>query len=281
MTEATSAATWVDVAAAGEVPRGEHRVYEVDGRYVAVYNVQDELYAIEDVCTHDGNPLADGPVEGLEVICPRHGARFCLRTGAALSPPAYEPVATFPVAITHGRLCIGLARVASTSMKQLWIFRHAHAEPYAGEDTDFQRQLNDLGRREALAMATLALQHKISFDRVIVSPAVRTLATAAELVRALEIPRERVHADERIYLADRASLVDIVRALPGDCEHALLVGHNPAVSRLARWLTDDDAVGEFEPATLLGTGAELNHWADVQRGLFQRLLVLRPTDVGR
>jgi 3-phenylpropionate/trans-cinnamate dioxygenase ferredoxin subunit len=102
-------ATWIDVAPADDVPRGEHRVYEVDGRFVAVYNVQDQLYAIEDLCTHDGNPLAEGPVEGLEVICPRHGARFCLRTGAALSPPAYEPVATFPVGVADGRIRIGRA----------------------------------------------------------------------------------------------------------------------------------------------------------------------------
>lgn len=98
---------WTDVGPAGDVPRGEHRVYEVDGRLVAVYNVQDELYAIEDVCTHDGNPLSDGPVEGTEVICSRHGARFCLRTGAALTPPAYEPVPTYPVRVHAGRLEIG------------------------------------------------------------------------------------------------------------------------------------------------------------------------------
>jgi 3-phenylpropionate/trans-cinnamate dioxygenase ferredoxin subunit len=100
---------WIDVAPADDVARGEHRVYEVAGRYVAVYDVGGDLYAIEDLCTHDGNPLADGPVEGLEVICPRHGARFCLRTGAVLSPPAYEPVATFPVERRDGRLRIGLA----------------------------------------------------------------------------------------------------------------------------------------------------------------------------
>ena len=98
---------WVEVAAASDVPPGTHRVYEVDARFIAVYNVAGELYAIEDVCTHDGNPLSDGPVEGLEVICSRHGARFCLRTGEALSPPAYEPVATFPVAIRDGRIRIG------------------------------------------------------------------------------------------------------------------------------------------------------------------------------
>jgi 3-phenylpropionate/trans-cinnamate dioxygenase ferredoxin component len=101
-------ARWVDVAAASDVPRNGHRVYEVDGRFVAVYDVGGERYAIEDLCTHDGNPLSDGPVEGYEVVCTRHGARFCLRTGAALSPPAYEAVATFPVAVRDGRLLIGV-----------------------------------------------------------------------------------------------------------------------------------------------------------------------------
>jgi len=99
---------WIDVAAGGDVPRGEHRVYEADGRFVAVYNIGGDLYAIEDLCTHDGNPLADGPVEGTEVICPRHGARFCLRTGAALSPPAYEAVPTFAVQVRDGRLVLGM-----------------------------------------------------------------------------------------------------------------------------------------------------------------------------
>ena len=103
-----SGASWHDVAPADELPSGRHAVYEVDGRFIVVYNVGGELYAIEDVCTHDGNPLADGEVDGLEVICSRHGARFCLRTGAALSPPAYEPVATFPVAIRDGRIVLNV-----------------------------------------------------------------------------------------------------------------------------------------------------------------------------
>jgi 3-phenylpropionate/trans-cinnamate dioxygenase ferredoxin subunit len=101
-------ARWVDLGATEALPRDAHRVFEVDGRFIAVYDVAGERFAIEDVCTHDGNPLSDGPVEGLEVICPRHGARFCLRTGAALSPPAYEAVASFPVEVRGGRLLLGL-----------------------------------------------------------------------------------------------------------------------------------------------------------------------------
>ena len=108
--DASAVGSWIDVGPADDVPRGEHRVYAIDERYVAVYNVGGELYAIEDLCTHDGNPLADGLLEGLEVICPRHGARFCLRTGAALCPPAYEAVATFAVAVRKARLCIGVGR---------------------------------------------------------------------------------------------------------------------------------------------------------------------------
>ena len=62
------------------------------------------FYAIDDICTHDGGELAGGAVEGDVVICPRHGARFCLRTGAALTPPAYEPVRTYPTRVVDGKV---------------------------------------------------------------------------------------------------------------------------------------------------------------------------------
>ena len=81
------------------------RSVEVDGRFVAVFNIDGEFFAIDDLCTHDGGGLAGGEVEGDVVICPRHGARFCLRTGEALTPPAYEPVRTYRDARhrRHGR----------------------------------------------------------------------------------------------------------------------------------------------------------------------------------
>jgi 3-phenylpropionate/trans-cinnamate dioxygenase ferredoxin subunit len=99
---------WVDVAPADDVPAGDHRVYEVEGRFIAVYHAAGDLYAVEDRCTHDDNPISDGPVEGLEVICTRHGARFCLKSGAALTPPAYEPLTLFATRVMDGRLWIGL-----------------------------------------------------------------------------------------------------------------------------------------------------------------------------
>jgi 3-phenylpropionate/trans-cinnamate dioxygenase ferredoxin subunit len=91
---------WITVATRNEIPEGGHKIVELDGRQVAVFNVKGEYLAIEDVCTHDGAELADGGVlEGDAIVCPRHGAKFCLRTGAVLEPPAYEPVRTFPVRI--------------------------------------------------------------------------------------------------------------------------------------------------------------------------------------
>jgi 3-phenylpropionate/trans-cinnamate dioxygenase ferredoxin subunit len=93
---------WIPVAPADSIPQGDYAQTEVDGVLIAVFNVAGGFYAIEDVCTHDGGELAGGAVEGDVVICPRHGARFCLRTGAALTPPAYEPVRTFPTRVNNG-----------------------------------------------------------------------------------------------------------------------------------------------------------------------------------
>ena len=91
---------WVDVAHKDEIKPGEYRVVEVDDVEIAVFKVDGMFYALEDGCTHDGAELTGGPVEGDEVVCPRHGARFCIKTGEALTAPAYQATATFPVQIT-------------------------------------------------------------------------------------------------------------------------------------------------------------------------------------
>ena len=93
---------WVTVAAVGELAPGASKVIDIDGALIAVFNIGDEYFAIEDICTHDGGELASGVLEGDQIICPRHGARFCVRTGEALSAPAYEPTAKFPVRIENG-----------------------------------------------------------------------------------------------------------------------------------------------------------------------------------
>lgn len=97
-------ADWIDVCEPEEVPCGSFKIVDVNDDEVAVFNIDGELYAIEDVCTHDGGELACGEREGYEVICPRHGARFDMRTGEVTAPPAYEPVHAFPVRVHEGKV---------------------------------------------------------------------------------------------------------------------------------------------------------------------------------
>ena len=95
---------WIAVAKEGELPPGEWRAIDAEGARIVVFNLAGEYYALEDVCTHDGGQLTGGTVAGEEIVCPRHGARFSIKTGAALSAPAYEPTATFPVRVENGEI---------------------------------------------------------------------------------------------------------------------------------------------------------------------------------
>ena len=90
---------FVKVAVTEEIPPGEKQIVEVDGTMVVVVNLDGEFFAVEDVCTHDGGPLGEGRLVGCELICPRHGARFDVRTGAATRMPAIEPVSTYEVRV--------------------------------------------------------------------------------------------------------------------------------------------------------------------------------------
>ncbi len=92
-------AEFVTVAKVGDVPAGQVKVYPLNGKHIAVCNVDGALYAIDDVCTHDGGPLGEGYLEGDQIECPRHGARFDVKTGKALTLPAVMPVNSYPVQV--------------------------------------------------------------------------------------------------------------------------------------------------------------------------------------
>jgi 3-phenylpropionate/trans-cinnamate dioxygenase ferredoxin component len=90
---------FMQVALRDEIAPGGKKLVDLEGRAIAVFNVDGQFYAIDDVCTHDGGPLAEGELEGAEIRCPRHGARFDVRTGKALCFPAIEPVASHRVEV--------------------------------------------------------------------------------------------------------------------------------------------------------------------------------------
>lgn len=99
---------YVTVAKTAEISPGAREVFEIEGLYIAVFNVDGRYYAVEDRCTHDDGPLAEGDIDGYEIICPRHGARFDLRDGRVLSMPAVLPVPWFPVRVEGDEIQIGL-----------------------------------------------------------------------------------------------------------------------------------------------------------------------------
>jgi len=93
-----------------ELPEGERLFIEINDEPVVIFNVSGKLYAVEDRCSHDDGPLGEGEIEGNEVICPRHGARFGLQDGQAKSMPAYEDITWYPVRIVNQQIEIGVKK---------------------------------------------------------------------------------------------------------------------------------------------------------------------------
>jgi metal-sulfur cluster biosynthetic enzyme/nitrite reductase/ring-hydroxylating ferredoxin subunit len=108
-------AEFIRVCGVEEVPDPGRTLVDVDGELVALFHVEGGLYAIDDVCTHDGGPLADGELVGHAVACPRHGARFDVRTGAALTMPAIRATRSHEVKIQDGSVWVRLRSTVEPS----------------------------------------------------------------------------------------------------------------------------------------------------------------------
>ena len=95
----------VDVA---ELQDGERIFLEIDELEIVLFAIAGEYFAIEDICSHDDGPLGSGDIEGFEIVCPRHGAHFDIRTGKALSLPAIVDIASYPVRIADDQIEVGI-----------------------------------------------------------------------------------------------------------------------------------------------------------------------------
>ncbi len=99
-------ADWVAVAGAGDVPEGEVKAFEANGQRLVIAHTEGAFYAMEDLCTHDDGPLGEGELAGDLLECPRHGARFDVKTGQPVTLPAVIPVKTFPVKVAGDKILV-------------------------------------------------------------------------------------------------------------------------------------------------------------------------------
>lgn len=93
---------WIEVAPLSEIADRDCKVVRLDDYDIAIYNLDGEFFAIEDCCNHDGGEISTGWVEGDVAVCPRHTAKFEIKTGKLLSGPAYEDVKTYPTRVREG-----------------------------------------------------------------------------------------------------------------------------------------------------------------------------------
>jgi len=99
---------YVTVASVDELGDGERLILDIDGEAIAVFNIAGLYYAIADVCSHDDGPVAEGELNEYEIICPRHGAKFDIRSGRVLTLPAIVDIPAYPVRIEGNEIQIGL-----------------------------------------------------------------------------------------------------------------------------------------------------------------------------
>jgi len=102
--------TFYRVSRVGEIASGERVLLDFGNKPVMVFNIGGQFYAIGDVCTHDDGPLGDGELDGYEVICPRHGARFDVRSGKATKRPAVVATPWYPVRLLDDYVEVGFPK---------------------------------------------------------------------------------------------------------------------------------------------------------------------------
>jgi 3-phenylpropionate/trans-cinnamate dioxygenase ferredoxin subunit len=99
---------YIQVANVDELPEGGRLFIDIDGEPIVIFKINGQYYSIADVCSHDDGPVGEGILEGFEIICPRHGAHFDVRTGKVLALPAFVDIPAYPIRINADQIEIGI-----------------------------------------------------------------------------------------------------------------------------------------------------------------------------
>ena len=97
---------FVHITTVADVPDGSKQYYEIEDRLIVLFHVDGQFHCLDDVCTHDGGPLGEGQLTGHQIACPRHGAKFDIRTGKAVTMPATEGTVVHEVKVEGDRVLV-------------------------------------------------------------------------------------------------------------------------------------------------------------------------------
>ncbi len=101
---------FVEIAPASELPSGERLFVDVGDKTLVIFNIAGQFFAIGDVCSHDDGPVGEGDLEGYNIVCPRHGAEFDIRTGKVMQMPAVVDIPAYPVKVVDGMIQVGIPK---------------------------------------------------------------------------------------------------------------------------------------------------------------------------
>lgn len=99
---------WIDIASVDDLPDEDVVGIDASGKSIALYQVEGEVYATDNICTHGNARLCDGFLEGHEIECPLHQGKFDIRSGKAMCAPLTEDVKTYPVKIEGSRVFVAI-----------------------------------------------------------------------------------------------------------------------------------------------------------------------------
>jgi phosphohistidine phosphatase len=151
-------------------------------------------------------------------------------------------------------------------MKQLLIHRHAKSSWKFGGLSDFERPLNDRGKKDAPIMAKHLAKMGVKPDVVISSPAVRAITTALEFAEKTNYPDSKIIIEDKIYEAGLFDLLDLIRNIDDKFDKAVIFGHNPAFTSLANSLSKDFKVDNIPTCGVVALEFSVNSWSDIETG---------------
>ncbi len=148
-------------------------------------------------------------------------------------------------------------------MKTLYLLRHAKSSWKYEELSDHDRPLNKRGRTDAILMGQELVEREIKLDLIISSSAVRAITTATLVAKELNVPTEKIGAQEELYLISSEDLLVFAQSLPDEYNCVMLIGHNPALTELANRLSTEKSIDNIPTGGVVGISFDCNYWGQI------------------